>query len=59
MLLINLFKVNKNINCQSNINIRKLLLIENNLTNSYNLNVNKTLHKTQFNINNDITDFVI
>jgi len=52
---INLFKVNKNINCQSNINIRKLLLIENNLTNSYNLNVNKTLHKTQFNINNDIT----
>lgn len=52
---INLFKVNKNINCQSNININKLLIIENNLTNSYNLNVNKTIHKTQFNINNDIT----
>jgi len=52
---INLFKVNKNINCQSNININKLLILENNLTNSYNLNVNKTIHKTQFNINNDIT----
>ena len=52
---INLFKINKNINCQSNININKLLILENNLTNSYNLNVNKTIHKTQFNINNDIT----
>jgi hypothetical protein len=51
---INLFKVNKNINCHSNININKLLILENNLTNSYNLNVNKTIHKTQFNINNDI-----
>jgi len=52
---INLFRVNNNINCQGNINIRKLLILENNLTNSYNLNVNKTIHKTQFNINNDIT----
>ena len=52
---INLFRVNKNINCQGNINIGKLLILENNLTNSYNLNVNKTIHKTQFNINNDIT----
>ena len=52
---INLFKVNKNINCQSNINIRKKLILENNLTNSYTLNVNKTIHKNQFNINNDIT----
>tara|TARA_B100001564_G_scaffold166406_1_gene139812 strand:- start:1954 stop:5091 length:3138 start_codon:yes stop_codon:yes gene_type:complete len=52
---INLFKVNKNINCKSNININKSLILENNLTNSYNLNVNRTIHKTQFNINNDIT----
>ena len=51
---INFFKVNKNINCKSNLNINKLLVLENNLTNSYNLNVNKTVHKTQFNINNDI-----
>lgn len=51
---LGLFSVARNINCQKNLNINKLLILENNLNNNFNLNVENIYHKTQFNITNNL-----
>ncbi len=52
---IGLFSVGNNINCQSNLNVKQQTILQNNLTNSYNLNVYNSIHKDNFTITNPLT----
>ena len=51
---LGLFSVARNINCQKNLNINKLLILKNNLNNNFNLNVENVYHKVRFNLTNSL-----
>lgn len=51
---IGLFSIGKNINCKGTLDIEQKTLLQNNLSNSYNLNVNNTIHNKLFLIKNPL-----
>ena len=51
---IGLFSIGKNINCKGTLDIEQKTILQNNLSNSHNLNVNNTIHNKHFLIKNPL-----